>query len=43
MRGEAILTELVFQHALRVRMKAATKSNGEDQAGKEADNLVGKM
>ncbi|KZV76922.1 P-loop containing nucleoside triphosphate hydrolase protein [Peniophora sp. CONT] len=43
MRGEAILTELVFQHALRVRMKAETKSNEEGQAGKEADNIVGKI
>ena len=41
MRGEAILTELVFRHALRVRMKAETKG-GED-GGKEADNLIGKM
>ena len=38
MRIQAIITELVFEHALRIRMKAETSETPD--AGKSGENTV---
>ncbi|KIK53742.1 hypothetical protein GYMLUDRAFT_178425, partial [Collybiopsis luxurians FD-317 M1] len=40
-RMEALLTQLVFEHALRIRVKAESSSNSEK--GKQSSNLIGRI
>ncbi|KAJ7729547.1 hypothetical protein DFH07DRAFT_850204 [Mycena maculata] len=42
-KTSALITQLVFEHALRIRMKAETGEKKDASSEKKADNLLGKM